>query len=111
MFNQDRLIFVLACASAALLQGCGSVSASVRDVWEKRCNQHLPNSVEYQYCRQEVRKAYDELDLKQRASDDTSKQPKPGADRDAHGCIGSAGYQWDEAQKKCARPWEKIPLQ
>jgi predicted amidohydrolase YtcJ len=35
---------------------------------------------------------------------------KPGAvvggDRDAHGCIGSAGYQWCENLGECVRPWE-----
>lgn len=30
----------------------------------------------------------------------------PGSDRDAHGCIGSAGYSWCERAKKCVRPWE-----
>ena len=30
----------------------------------------------------------------------------PGSDRDAHGCIGSAGYSWCESAGKCARPWE-----
>lgn len=29
-----------------------------------------------------------------------------GADRDAHGCIGSAGYSWSSPLKKCIRPWE-----
>ena len=29
-----------------------------------------------------------------------------GADRDAHGCIGSAGYSWCARTKKCERPWE-----
>lgn len=29
-----------------------------------------------------------------------------GADRDAHGCIPSAGYQWCEQQQQCVRPWE-----
>lgn len=29
-----------------------------------------------------------------------------GADRDAHGCIGSAGYRWCEKEKACVRPWE-----
>jgi hypothetical protein len=29
-----------------------------------------------------------------------------GADRDAHGCIGSAGYAWCERTKDCERPWE-----
>lgn len=29
-----------------------------------------------------------------------------GSDRDAHGCIGSAGYRWCEREKACVRPWE-----
>ena len=29
-----------------------------------------------------------------------------GNDRDAHGCIGSAGYSWCEKTKNCERPWE-----
>ena len=29
-----------------------------------------------------------------------------GADRDAHGCIGSAGYSWCERELACVRPWE-----
>jgi hypothetical protein len=106
MSNSVRFIFVSVCACAALLQGCGTV----KDVSEKRCNQYLLNSDQYQYCRQEVRKVFDELERKQKAADDTSKQPLPGSDRDAHGCIGSAGYQWDESQKKCARPWENTPV-
>jgi hypothetical protein len=34
------------------------------------------------------------------------KQPLVGADRDAHGCIGSAGYTWSETLQQCVRPWE-----
>ena len=30
-----------------------------------------------------------------------------GGDRDAHGCIGSAGYSWCEAKDKCLRSWEE----
>ena len=30
-----------------------------------------------------------------------------GGDRDAHGCIGSAGYSWCAAKNKCLRPWEE----
>ncbi len=30
-----------------------------------------------------------------------------GADRDAHGCIASAGYTWSEAQASCVRVWEE----
>ncbi len=32
--------------------------------------------------------------------------PAPGSDRDAHGCIGSAGYSWCESTGKCERSWE-----
>ncbi|HYP83905.1 hypothetical protein [Variovorax sp.] len=29
-----------------------------------------------------------------------------GADRDSHGCMASAGYQWCEHAGRCERPWE-----
>lgn len=29
-----------------------------------------------------------------------------GSDRDAHGCIPSAGYAWCTATQSCQRPWE-----
>ena len=29
-----------------------------------------------------------------------------GTDRDAHGCIASAGYRWCAAAGECERPWE-----
>lgn len=32
--------------------------------------------------------------------------PQPGSDRDAHGCIPSAGYTWSEIKKECVRIWE-----
>ena len=32
--------------------------------------------------------------------------PMPGSDRDPHGCIGSAGYQWCAKENKCVRAWE-----
>ncbi len=31
----------------------------------------------------------------------------PGSDRDAHGCIPSAGYSWCDAKQKCIRSWEE----
>lgn len=31
---------------------------------------------------------------------------KCGADKDTHGCIGSAGYVWSEILQECVRPWE-----
>ena len=31
-----------------------------------------------------------------------------GGDKDEHGCIGSAGYTWDETKQKCVRVWEEI---
>lgn len=29
-----------------------------------------------------------------------------GADREAHGCIPSAGYSWCQRTNQCERPWE-----
>ncbi|WP_374506107.1 hypothetical protein [Flavobacterium sp.] len=38
-------------------------------------------------------------------------EPKSGADRDAHGCIASAGYTYSELKKECIRTFEqKIQL-
>lgn len=33
-------------------------------------------------------------------------ETKPGGDRDAHGCIASAGYSWCPRTQQCERPWE-----
>lgn len=33
-----------------------------------------------------------------------------GADKDAHGCIGSAGYTWSQPMKKCIRSWENYTI-
>jgi hypothetical protein len=39
--------------------------------------------------------------------DSGNEQPgMTGSDRDEHGCIGSAGYQWCERTRQCERPWE-----
>jgi hypothetical protein len=41
---------------------------------------------------------------------DTPEAQKPmrtGNDRDEHGCIGSAGFQWSEVKKECIRLFEK----
>ena len=35
------------------------------------------------------------------------EEPMPGSDRDEHGCIPSAGYEWCEPLQKCIRPWEE----
>ncbi len=36
-----------------------------------------------------------------------STDPRPvGADRDAHGCIGSAGYTWSAVRGECLRAFE-----
>jgi hypothetical protein len=35
-----------------------------------------------------------------------SKPPLVGGDRDAHGCIGSAGYEWCARERQCVRRWE-----
>ncbi len=34
----------------------------------------------------------------------------PGSDRDAHGCIASAGYSWCQRTEQCERPWELAEL-
>jgi len=36
----------------------------------------------------------------------SNKQALVGADKDNHGCIGSAGYLWCAKENQCTRPWE-----
>jgi hypothetical protein len=36
-----------------------------------------------------------------------NSEPMVGNDADEHGCIGSAGYVWNDISKMCERPWEK----
>ena len=37
----------------------------------------------------------------------TPEQHLVGGDRDSHGCIGSAGYQWSALTGKCVRLFEE----
>ncbi|HAU4899514.1 hypothetical protein NAT02_11680 [Aeromonas hydrophila] len=37
----------------------------------------------------------------------TPEQHLVGSDRDSHGCIGSAGYQWSALTKQCVRLFEQ----
>jgi membrane-bound inhibitor of C-type lysozyme len=41
------------------------------------------------------------------AEQETGGQTLVGGDRDSHGCIPSAGYQWCPARQECVRPWEE----
>lgn len=40
-------------------------------------------------------------------SESTRKPELVGADRDKHGCIGSAGYTWSDVRQECIRLFEK----
>lgn len=39
-------------------------------------------------------------------SDPIDTPPMIGGDRDEYGCLGSAGYEWDEEINACIRNWE-----
>lgn len=43
---------------------------------------------------------------KQSPESASQQAPMVGNDRDAHGCIGSAGYLWCAKTAQCERPWE-----
>lgn len=40
------------------------------------------------------------------SGENTATDPLVGNDRDAHGCIASAGYQWCRKTQTCERSWE-----
>ncbi|OHX64543.1 hypothetical protein [Flammeovirga pacifica] len=42
----------------------------------------------------------------QKESNSKEQGQMVGNDKDAHGCIASAGYIWSALQKECVRPWE-----
>ena len=39
-----------------------------------------------------------------------SSEPSLGGDRDAHGCIGSAGYSWSALKQTCVQAWQAADL-
>ncbi len=43
----------------------------------------------------------------ERTTTDSTTPPIVGGDRDAHGCIPSAGYTWCDTKQKCLRQWEE----
>jgi hypothetical protein len=88
MHKSIRLTFLLFCTVTTLLQGCSGVRLATlsetldgfkkqgKNDLEKQCDQYTLTSIEYQNCRQNVRKIYDELDRKQKADDDKDKLNK-----------------------------------
>jgi hypothetical protein len=40
----------------------------------------------------------------------SATSPLPGSDRDAHGCIGSAGYVWSFPMRECIRTFEHYSI-
>jgi len=39
-------------------------------------------------------------------SGENSNEEIVGGDRDEHGCLGAAGYSWNEGELSCVREWE-----
>ena len=39
--------------------------------------------------------------------EENNAEPLIGGDKDEHGCLGPAGYQWCEVKNKCLRIWEE----
>jgi len=33
------------------------------------------------------------------------KEQTVGGERDKHGCLGAAGYSWNETEQECVREW------
>jgi hypothetical protein len=40
------------------------------------------------------------------AAETNASMPLVGSDKDAHGCIASAGYIWCTKENSCVKPWE-----
>jgi hypothetical protein len=50
---------------------------------------------------------FSKSDSSQPTTPEATNPPIVGGDKDEHGCIGSAGYQWCENKQKCLRIWEE----
>ena len=84
---------VYGCIGSAGYQWCAS-TASCERPWELSEQENFENTAAAfsAYCETEAV---------------MTDQLKPvGADRDEHGCIASAGYQWCAKLEQCVRPWE-----
>lgn len=44
------------------------------------------------------------------SANNSQTPPMVGGDKDAHGCIASAGYAWCANKQQCVRPWELPPI-
>ncbi len=87
--NQIKFTPVCFCVCVALLSGCGGIRLQTPGEIaeqikkggqfdsEKRCDQYLRTSIEYQYCRQEARKVYDEVGKRQKESNGNGKLNNP----------------------------------
>ena len=78
MTNLIRINFLKTCVCVSLLQGCGGLRFQTSGEFieqiksggkydsEHRCDKYLRTSIEYQYCQQEVRKVYDEIESRKK---------------------------------------------
>lgn len=49
----------------------------------------------------------DEEVVEEEIIDDEVVEEVDDSEKDEHGCIGTAGYLWNEEMQKCTRPWEE----
>ncbi len=75
-----------------------------------------PKITNFQECIAEGNPVMESYPRKCRANDKTFvevigepvEHDKPiGGERDEHGCLGPAGYQWCPSKQKCVRMWEE----
>ncbi|MEW6992797.1 hypothetical protein AADZ84_00795 [Colwelliaceae bacterium MEBiC 14330] len=83
------------CIGSAGYQWCGNLNQCIRP-WELAKMKNLTDDSQESIaaiCETELSEKPQEVEL-------------VGSDRDEHGCIASAGYQWCTRLKQCIRPWE-----
>lgn len=82
------LVLLVGCTQITDFEECVEAGNQVMESYPRQC------------------KADDEIFIEVIIEDDVDNE-SVGDDRDDHGCIGSAGYQWCPSTQKCQRMWEE----
>jgi len=70
------------------------------------CNQEINSFDECVAAGNPVLESYPEQCRTKDGQSFVNDQQLIGGERDEHGCLGPAGYQWNEEIKACVRVWE-----
>jgi len=112
MKNMNKITFTIMILGLVLLSACDEVSETKITDFESCVAAGNPVMESFPRQCQANGKTYDEdIDYEKLEKDNAQIIDEDGLivgdDKDEHGCIGSAGYQWCPSTDKCQRMWEE----